>query len=71
MAAMWNDGLLFSVRQTFLPFDALRSKDEILAAYTFNPGGTGWLRAWGVVLTLFEALAALLLVLAVRWRYRR
>lgn len=71
LAAMWNDGLLFSVRQTFLPFDALRLKDEILAAYTFNPGGTGWLRAWGVVLTLFEALAALLLVLAVRWRYRR
>lgn len=71
LAAMWNDGLLFSVRQTFLPFDALRSKDEILAAYTFNPGGTGWLRAWGLVLTLFEALAALLLVLAIRWRYRR
>ena len=70
-AAIWNDGLLFSGRQTFQPFDALRSGDEILKAYSFNPGGTGWLRAWGVGLTLFEALAGLLLVLAVRWRYRR
>ena len=71
MAAMWDDGLLFSIRQTFLPFDALRSKDNILAAYAFNPNGTGWLRVWGVILTLFEGLSALLLVLAVRWRYRR
>lgn len=71
LATMFNKALLFSVRQMFLPFDALRSTDNILAAYTFNPGGTGWLRFWGVVLTLFEGLSALLLVLAIRWRYRR
>ncbi|MBT5047756.1 MAG: pentapeptide repeat-containing protein [Rhodospirillaceae bacterium] len=70
-AAVINDALLFSTRQTFLPFDALRTTDAILAEYTFNPGGTGWLRAWGTVLSLFEALAGLLLILAVRWRYRR
>ena len=69
---MWNDALLFSIRQTFLPFDALRSPNEILeTAYSFNPGGTGWLRAWGMVLSLFEVPVGLLLVLAVRWRYRR
>ena len=66
-----TDALLFSVRQTFLPFDALRTTDKILTDYAFNLGGTDWLRAWGVVLSLFEALAALLLILAVRWRYRR
>ena len=70
-ATMFKEALLFSARQLFLPFDALRSTDKVLAAYAFNPGGTGWLRLWGVALTLFEGLSALLLVLAVRWRYRR
>jgi hypothetical protein len=71
VGAMVAHALEFSARQAFLPFDALRSTDDVLKAYAFNPGGTGWLRAWGLLLTLFEALAALLLILAVRWRYRR
>ena len=65
------DALDFSARQAFLPFDALRSTDEVLEDYDFYIRGTGWLRVWGTVLTLFEGLAALLLILAVRWRYRR
>ncbi|MFP6871721.1 MAG: hypothetical protein VCE91_20760 [Nitrospinota bacterium] len=71
LAAKAADALNFFARQAFLPFDALRSADEVLDAYDFNPGGTGWLRAWGLLVTLFEGLAALLLILAVRWRYRR
>lgn len=67
----WGNALLFSVRQTFLLFDALRATDEILADYNFTPCGTSWLRVWGLVLSLFEGLSALLLILAVRWRYRR
>ena len=66
-----GETLLFSVRQTFLPFDALRANADDLKDYVFNPWGTWFLLVWGTLLTLFEGLAALLLILAVRWRYRR
>lgn len=66
-----GETLLFSVRQTFLPFDALRANADDLTKYVFNPWGTWFLLVWGTLLTLFEGLAALLLILAVRWRYRR
>ncbi len=65
------DALEFSFRQAVLPFDALRVKSDVLNGYAFNPGGTGWLKVWGSVLTVFEVLSLLLLILAVRWRYRR
>ena len=65
------DALEFSFRQAVLPFDALRVNPAVLKAYAFNPGGTGWLKLWGSLLTVFEVPALLLLILAVRWRYRR
>lgn len=63
-----NHAILFSVKQSFLPFDALRSE---ALDYAFNPHSTGWLRVFGFFQTLYSALCILLLILAVRWRYRR
>ncbi len=64
----FGDALLFSAKQSFLPFDALRAEK---LDYVFNPYGTGWLRVLGFFQTLYSALCILLLILAVRWRYRR
>lgn len=68
---LWDvifDTLWFSAKQSFVPFEALRAKDVI---YSFNPDGSGWLRALGLIQTLYSAVTLLLFILAVRWRYRR
>lgn len=66
-----GDALIYSARQSVIPFDALRQRPETLDSWELFPRPHGLFLVIAAFQSIFSALTILLMLLAVRWRYRR
>ena len=66
-----GDAIVFSFRQSVIPFDAFRQRPEELKKWKLFPEPQGLFQILAAIQSVLSALCILLLVLAVRWRYRR
>jgi uncharacterized protein YjbI with pentapeptide repeats len=71
MREIAGDALVYAFRQSVIPFDALRQRPEVIEELELFPRPHGLFLVLAAIQSVLSAIAILLLILAVRWRYRR